>query len=317
MEQQPSNLGVPTGLPFTIFFNQRGLRAGWRLLIFAALFSIMFFLAGTMVRLVVQRLAPSLPTLLMMNETLLFLAVLVTTWIMSRIEQRNMGEYGLPLKNTATLSLFLRGFVFWGFLPLSLLLLVLRAMHVFYFGNITLHGAQVIYWGAIWLLLFILVGLFEEYSSRGYLLYTLADGIGFWPAAIVMAVLFALLHSLNPGETRIGILMAAFFALFASLLLRLTGNLWMAVGAHAGWDWAESYFYGVNDSGAQLPGHLLKPHVQGPEWLNGGSTGPEGSALCLILMLVMSVLFFALHRKDGQQALLITTAPEETPRRIY
>src|SRR5262249_5199962 len=149
------------------------------------------------------------------------------TWIMSRIERRSMGEYGLPLRNAGALPRFVRGYIFWGFLPLTMLLLVLRALRAFYFGGPVLHGGEIFYWAGAWGLVFILVAFTEEYMLRGYALYTLAEGIGFWPAAIVLAALFALAHTRNWGESRIGILMTGVFAIFAAVTLRYTGNLWL------------------------------------------------------------------------------------------
>ena len=111
----------------------------------------------------------------------------------------------------------------------------------------------------------------------------------------------------NGGETRIGIIATGIFALFAAATLWRTGNLWLAVGAHAGWDWGQSFFFGVNDSGIQTPGHLFNPRpTQGPEWLTGGSVGPEGSVVTLILWALMTVLFLWLYRKRREPVLVIT-----------
>ncbi|HEY6250792.1 MAG TPA: CPBP family intramembrane glutamic endopeptidase, partial [Candidatus Angelobacter sp.] len=272
--QLPDNNPQPDPLR-EIFFNQRGLRPGWRILVAIALYAAITFVVGSVFVLSGGHIPKGpVPAFLLPGEAVQFVILLFVSWIMSRIEHRDMSEYGLPLQGSPVLSRFTRGYIFWGFLPLSSLLLVLRALHKFYFGNLSLHGIQVLSWAAVWGVFFILVGLFEEYLLRGYLLYTLAEGIGFWPAAIVLAGLFGVLHTFNTGETRIGIIGAVLFAMFASVSLRYTGNLWLAVGAHAGWDWGQSYFYGVNDSGTQVPGHLLNPHIQGPAWLNGGSVGP-------------------------------------------
>jgi len=304
---EPPTPGQERGDFEFIFFNERGLRSGWRLLIFLAIVFAIFTGIGFLLRPFAARLPQGIvPAVLIPNEAFQFLVVVFATWIMSRIERRNMGEYGLPLRNSSALSRFVRGYIFWGFLPLSLLLLTLRTLHVFYFGKLSLHDGQIFTWAGIWVVFFILVGLAEEYSLRGYLLYTLAEGIGFWPAAIVLAALFAYLHSRNPGETRMGVIMTAFFALFASAVLRYTGNLWLAVGAHAGWDWGESYFYGVNDSGMQVPGHLLNPQTPGPAWLNGGTVGPEGSILALLLLTAMTVLVAVIYRNTRKPVLVIT-----------
>jgi uncharacterized protein len=296
-----------------IFYNDRGLRAGWRLLIYFG----MIFVLVLGVQLLAKRLssghakgAPSSDfaraSLQAIVELVLFLVLLFLAWVMSKIERRSAGAYGLPWQRSA-FSGFIRGYFLWGFLPLALLLFILRGFHVFYFGNLSPLHSHILGWGVLWFLFFLLVGLFEEYSLRGYLLYTLADGIGFWPAAIIQAVLFARGHMGNGGETRVGIIATGIFALFAAVTLWRTGNLWLAVGAHAGWDWGQSFFFGVNDSGLQVPGHLLNPHLaQGPDWLTGGSVGPEGSVLTLILWVLMTVLFLWLYRRRRELALVIT-----------
>lgn len=305
MDTQSPDPGQRQNLLWSVFFNERELRAGWRLLIAVALFYVISNAALFLLRPLLRRLPQGLvPSSLIVQEALGFGLVVLVSWIMSRIEHRNMGEYGLPLQNSRAISRFVRGYILWGFLPLSILLLVLRGLHEFYFGNFVLHDGQIFQFALVWGVFFCLVGLSEEYSLRGYLLYTLADGIGFWPAAVVLAAVFAAGHIHNSGESRIGIVMAGLFGIVAAVMLRYTGNLWLAVGAHAGWDWGESYFYGTNDSGFQTPGHLLNPHVQGPAWLNGGSVGPEGSILCLALMVIMAVLFAVFYRQSKRPTLV-------------
>ena len=138
---------------------------------------------------------------------------------------------------------------------------------------------------------FVLVAVIEEFLLRGYTQFTLARGIGFWPAAVVLSALFAYAHLRNPGETPLGILTVALIGLFWCFTLQRTGSLWFALGLHASWDWAESYFYGVPDSGGMSPGHLLNSSSQGPAWLSGGSVGPEGSVLVFAVIALMFVVF--------------------------
>lgn len=64
--------------------------------------------------------------------------------------------------------------------------------------------------------------------------------------------------------------------------LQSTGNLWFAIGVHAAWDWAQSFLYGVADSGVTVVGHLLNPSFQGSKWMTGGTAGPEGSVVTLL-----------------------------------
>ena len=294
-----------------VFYNSHGLRAGWRL----AIFLLMVFGTAALVRFIVRLGGPTSPAPGSrasspymtpigngIAELVLFLVIFLFSWIMSKIEHRSVGEYGLPLRNKA-FSKFITGYVFWGFLPLTVLLVIMRLLGVFYFGNLSLHGKDIVIWGVLWGFMFLMVGFFEEYSFRGYALHTLIEGIGFWPAALIMALAFARVHMGNGGETRVGIIATGVFALFATAILRCTGDLWMAVGAHAGWDWGQTYFFGVNDSGLQAPGHLLNPSQSGPAWLSGGSVGPEGSVLTLILWALMFVLFLVIYRKREEPAL--------------
>ena len=65
-----------------------------------------------------------------------------------------------------------------------------------------------------------------------------------------------------------------------------TGSLWWAIGFHTSWDWAQSYLYGVADSGMMVEHHLLSTHPVGKPILSGGTTGPEGSAWVILVMLI-------------------------------
>jgi hypothetical protein len=142
-----------------------------------------------------------------------------------------------------------------------------------------------------WAAFFLLVGLFEEFLLRGYSQFTLARAMGFWPSAAVLSCLFGLIHLQNGGEQWPGLLAAAAIGFFFCLTLRRTGNLWFAVGFHAAWDWGETFFYSVPDSGTVFPGHLLKSAFHGPGWLTGGVVGPEGSLLCFLVIGITWLMF--------------------------
>ena len=309
MEREPVVFLAPPrpSTAHRVFFNDRGLRAGWRLLVFAAIARVAVWLLGGMLGLLLDlveganfRISATSPFGIGLNEMVVFLAVALATWIMARIEQRPAGTYGLPLQRSA-LSRFLTGYALWGFLPLTLTLGIMRALGVFYFGKPALSVREALPWALAWALVFLLVGLFEEYSFRGYALYTLSDGIGFWPAAIILALVFGSVHMTNGGESYIGILGTILFALVASTMLRRTGALWLAVGAHAGWDWGQSFFYGVSDSGLRAAGHFFDPPApQGPVWLSGGTVGPEGSIVVLSVLALMAIAVVLCYKPDDE-----------------
>jgi hypothetical protein len=117
---------------------------------------------------------------------------------------------------------------------------------------------------------------------------------GFWCAAWVTSAYFGYMHVANPGETWIGIFAAAFIGFVFCVSVRLTGSAWWAIGCHAGWDWAETYFYGTADSGLTPQGCYLTSTPAGNPLWSGGAVGPEGSVLVLgaIVLLLVVVLVY-------------------------
>jgi membrane protease YdiL (CAAX protease family) len=267
------------------FFGAAELRSGWRLLIF---FALIFALRNGSSQALHQLLrGADTATVFLVNEILDFLFFFLASWIMGRLENRNIATYGLPWRRMFRFQ-FWQGFLL-GFASITVLLLAMRGLGVFHFAGVALHGLDVWKWGIVYTLVFSLVALREEFRDRGYALFTLSTGVGFWPAALISAAYFGYSHHTNSGENWIGLCNAGLFGLFACVLLRRTGDLWMPIGAHMAFDWGETYFYGVADSGNVTPGHLLNTSSSGPFWLSGGTVGPEGSVLCTAVLVIATV----------------------------
>jgi membrane protease YdiL (CAAX protease family) len=253
-EQKPEDsaprrslLSPPAGIihgQTTIFWNEREMRAGWRVMIYLALF---FVIGGA--------------------ES--FLAVFLR----------------LPF-----LWRFWQG-IFWGLVMISAMILLIRLLGGFSFGYLALDGQALWGYAALWGLVFLTVGFFEEFFFRGYTQFTLASGIGFWPAATAISAAFAALHLRNGGEGPVGALSLFVIGMFFCLTLRRTGNLWFAVGLHASFDWGETFLFSVPNSGVVAPGHLLNSSLHGPAWLTGGTVGPEGSVMAFAVIAVAAVIF--------------------------
>lgn len=161
-----------------IFFGPNGLRAGWRLLIFVAVMAALGgvgFLIGHAFSHGQKRpqgMAFSAVGILI-GEVSLFVLFLIGSWIMAKIEGRKIADYGLPARE-AFRGKFWEGAAL-GFVALTLLLCVLRALGAFHFGTAGLHGAAAWKYAAIWGLGFLFVGFFEEFAFRGYILSLHAD----------------------------------------------------------------------------------------------------------------------------------------------
>jgi len=272
-----------------VFVGDSGLRSGWSLALYLGMFFLIVAVwnwwAGS---LYLGRLWSQ-----MFFELGLVVAAVISALVMGRIEGRPWGTYGLPLREAFS-KLFWVGAV-WGFLAITALLEILHGLHAFDFGHVVLNARGMVKFGVFWGGLFLLVGFFEEFLVRGYSQFTLTRGVGFWPAAVLLSAAFGASHLQNPGEAWTGGLAAGFIGLFFCLTLRRTGSLWFAVGFHAAWDWGESFFYSVPDSGAISPGHLLSSSFHGSRWLTGGSVGPEGSLMCFLVIAVVWVGFARIY----------------------
>lgn len=282
--------------PESVFIGPVGLRAGWRLGIYFGGFyfianAVSFIVAPLVSHLPDNPIEPSIEFLL--SECIQLFAAIIPAIFLARLEQRPFGVYGLPLSGFFE-KYFWIGIV-WGILSLTALLIILRAIGAFYFGRLAIHGLRAWKYAVFWGVLFLFVALYEEFFTRGYAQFTLTTGIGFWPAAGIISVVFGASHLRNPGENWSGALGAALIGLFWCFTLRRTGSLWFGVGMHAAWDWGESFLYSVPDSGLIAPGHLLKSSFHGPNWLTGGPVGPEGSVLLIILIAALWTLFARLH----------------------
>ncbi|HWA94274.1 MAG TPA: CPBP family intramembrane glutamic endopeptidase [Terracidiphilus sp.] len=120
---------------------------------------------------------------------------------------------------------------------------------------------------------------------------------GFWQAAWVTSTLFGFWHTGNHGENPIGIFAAAAIGLVFCVSVRLTGSAWWAIGCHTAWDWAETYFYGTPDSGLVAEGHLFSTQPLGSPVMSGGTVGPEGSLMALVIITVLLIAILIIYRR--------------------
>ena len=224
----------------------------------------------------------------MPTQAIMVFFVSLATWIVSRIEGRPLDDYGIPLRE-AFGRRFWEGSV-WGFAMLSAILLVLWLSGHFRIDSVALSGSAVYKWALAWAATFLAVSLTEEFAFRGYWLFSFSKRWRFWPAALFLSVVFGAAHIRNHGENALGVMQVVETGLLFCLTIRRTGNLWFAVGFHAAWDWAETFFYGTPDSGLLGVGRLLQTVSLGPKWLTGGSAGPEGSLVAFVMLLLCAFL---------------------------
>lgn len=285
---QPQDHGIEW-----VFWGPNRLRAGWGILAFAVLVVVLIIVDGIVLSAVLhlkaapQNMSPKIGVFVEVSQVF---CVFLATLVMSFIDRRPLLSYGY--QGSKRFFRFICGLA-WGFAAIASFVGVLWKLGYLAFDGITLHGLNIWKYAAVWGLVFLCTGFFEESVMRGYLQYTMTRGVGFWWGALLFSFLFGFSHSVNSGETSVGLFSAGAIGLVFCISLWYTGSLWWAVGFHAAWDWGESYFFGTSDSGLVAQGHLFSEHPMGKILWSGGATGPEGSLLILPLLAVIVIAMLA------------------------
>jgi uncharacterized protein len=137
----------------------------------------------------------------------------------------------------------------------------------------------------------IIAGITEEILLRGLFFRIVEEWVGSWIALAASAVLFGALHLLNPNATPIA---AVAIALEAGLMLgvayMLTRRLWLAIGIHMAWNFAQGGIFGVAVSGSKSVG-LLQSVLSGPEFISGGAFGAEASIFAVVFGVALTLIF--------------------------
>ena len=273
---------------WNIWKGDQGLRSLWALLLFLAIgvavtasILAIVYLSGHLTMADIRgtrrsRLTPGITLIFVLAQSC---GYLVATFAMARIDRRSWQDYGLRIRRSGLL--FGQG-AFWGVLLMSALVGTLALTHTMAIRPSGMGLPAVIGWGLLWAAVFVPAALVEELMFRGYPFFRLARAINPTWAAVVMSLLFGAAHLGNTGESVLGIAQVVAVGLVFCLAIWRTGSLWWALGAHAGWNWTQTFVFGCANSGHTASGQWLTSTPMGPAWLSGGATGPEGSVLSLV-----------------------------------
>ncbi len=180
--------------------------------------------------------------------------------------------------------------------------LVMAVLLAFGWYGATLQAA-----GAPWrgLAIGLGAGVAEELVFRGILMRLLWEAFGLRVGIVLSALVFGLIHVVNPGHALMGPVFIVFEAgLLLGGLYALTGRLWASIGAHAGWNFTQGYVFGTAVSGTDAGGHWLisVPAPGVPAVLTGGAFGPEASLACLVVGTAAGVAVLMLSWRRRQDA---------------
>jgi uncharacterized protein len=170
-------------------------------------------------------------------------------------------------------------------LLVAALLWLVRALHV---ERVTVPSDGIVAdsWSGTALRLFILLApaaLWEELAFRGFLYGVANEAAGRVAALATSSVAFGAVHLMNPGaglRTTLIVMVAG----WALALVREQDGLPAAWIAHLAWNWIMAAVLHVPVSGLPFATPGYRTVIEGPDWMSGGSWGPEGSLLALVVL---------------------------------
>jgi uncharacterized protein len=142
------------------------------------------------------------------------------------------------------------------------------------------------------------VGFYEELWVRGYQMRVLAEGLfSKWISArlavlisvVVSSLIFGLLHANNPNASWVSTVNVSIAGVMLALPYVMTGRLWMSIGLHFSWNFAQGAVFGFPVSGTVSRSSILQTTQIGPSWLTGAEFGPEAGVMGLGAMVVLTL----------------------------
>jgi len=284
-----------------MFFKQEEnrLRSGWRILVFILFYLVLSRILNEVSFEVIGRLDRTTWSWWAVRGILVIIASTCVVWIVRKyIDKRSFISLGLRWNGAAVKDLF-AGLGISGLMigTLFVVFLVSGLLEIKEIGWRT-SGFPAALGVLFWFFgIGLAVGWSEELVFRGYLLQTMRDGMGMRRAVLLSCMLYGLLHMSNPNSSFLsGVLIAiiGYVRIFGWLR---TGQLWLSMGMHAGWDFFQGCVLGFTVSGMKTES-LIKPAISGPGWITGGSFGPEAGILVIpFVMLGLAIMYVGTEKR--------------------
>jgi len=205
------------------------------------------------------------------------------------IDRRSIKSLGLQWKGFAKerISGFLIGVVLCGIISI-----VLWLMQIVQWFTDDVDAAGLL----IALILMMAVAIIEELVFRGYILNNLLQSMNRNAALGLSAIIFAVLHSLNPGFNLTAFLNILLAGLVLGVNYIFTRNLWFGMMLHLSWNYVQGPVLGFKVSGLELP-TLLQQNTKEAILLTGGEFGLEASWLTTIVFALALIFLYTVFQK--------------------
>lgn len=258
----------------------------WRSLLFISLTVFLYLLVNQLIRPLVYGW-PFEARLGLLYAALVTTFLLMSWLLLASFDGRPFRSLGLWFYRGASRE-FVVGWGAGAVLMGSVVLMMTAA------GSLVYHAFAPEELGAVllWATLLLVASAGEEIAFRGYGMQRLIEAVGAPAGVLIFSMLFALAHMGNPSSTTVSMVNTFLAGVLLSLAYLKTHALWLPIGLHWSWNFMMGQVFSLPISGLNFAPRLFKAEVSGPDWLSGGSYGPEGSivlsVVCILAILWMS-----------------------------
>jgi membrane protease YdiL (CAAX protease family) len=140
----------------------------------------------------------------------------------------------------------------------------------------------------------------EELVFRGILFRWMEEWGGSWVALLVTSALFGAAHLMNPNASAIAAVGIAFEAgVMLGAAYMLTRSLWLPMGLHAAWNFAQGEIYDIPVSGTPVHG-MVDARLCCNPLLTGGGFGLEASVIAIVVATAFGLWLLWLAIRKGE-----------------
>jgi CAAX protease family protein len=332
----------------TIFINDEGeLRCAWRIFVFVICFVVAVAVIGGFLRLI-ETLIPSLPLTsepsdppesisagelihLVSSRVANLIAVVVATVVCARLlERRSFGSVGFKFHPGWWRDFSLGCVVGGAAIALAVGIARLGGAVSFESGmdlDAPMAERSMLLAAAVAVVFFLVAAAFEELLFRGFAFQAVVHNAGPVVALALSSAIFGVAHLGNPSATTFSTINTMLAGVWLGLAYLATWSLWLATALHFSWNFVMACVFGLPVSGWVALDRLALLHAKSgnPDWLSGGSYGPEGGLAATIVLIFMTLLIWrtglfrasdemrkatAHGRPPGPEMLSITTVNE-------
>ncbi|MCI1681558.1 MAG: CPBP family intramembrane metalloprotease [Bacteroides sp.] len=166
-------------------------------------------------------------------------------------------------------------------------------------GEVKITGAHFngSYLIQMWIFMLV-VAVTEELIVRGFVLgHLLNAGVNRFVALFLSSLLFSLMHFFNPNFSFLPFVNIVLAGLLLGSTYIYTRNLWFPIALHLFWNWLQGPVLGFEVSGGDMGATWLTLKLPENNLINGGTFGFEGSLVCTVLMIALTILILGMQER--------------------